>query len=120
MLWYLPLLPGEIAQQIMPAAQPFATQSAQCAHAIPTQSGAVLSAPQHCAPAGAPAVGHMFVGGGGGVGGGPGGVAVSGASAASSSIAGSVAASSSADAVASGSTAIGELPPPASAVSSIE
>ncbi len=73
MLLYLPLLPAERAQQIVPTAQPCETQSPQCSHAMPMHGGAVPFAPQHIVPAGAPTGGHVLVGGGGGfVGGGAG------------------------------------------------
>jgi len=66
MLLYLPLLPVETAQQIMPIAQPCETHSPQCSHAMPMHGGAAPFAPQHIVPAGAPAGGHVLVGGGGG------------------------------------------------------
>ena len=66
MLLYLPLLPAETAQQIVPTAQPCETQSPQCSHAMPMHGGAVPFAPQHIVPAGAPTGGHVLVGGAGG------------------------------------------------------
>jgi len=69
MLLYLPLLPAETAQQIVPTAQPCETQSPQCSHAMPMHGGAAPFAPQHIVPAGAPTGGHVLVGGGGGGGG---------------------------------------------------
>ena len=81
MLLYLPLPPGETAQQIVPTAHPCETQSPQCSHAMPMHGGAAPFAPQHVVPAGAPAGGHVLVGGAGGgfVGGGAGTLASTGA-----------------------------------------
>jgi len=64
MLLYFPLLPGETAQQIVPAAHACARQSSQCAHAMPKHGGEAPFAPQHAVPAGAPTGGQVTAVGG--------------------------------------------------------